>query len=180
MSSTTYELILTWLSVLINKSANCMPRLWVSSRSHVINWTTHEKKRTPLLWVTKPSRAPTPHISLNNLPHTDHTNWLCHQSAPRPLVVLLEERNLSFSTRTNLLIQIVSRSSSLLMVCHVMCAAKVGAEEVIGIRYALRFLGVKLTRPTKMIGDNQGQLDSVSNAGAFCKKKAFTNCFSLC
>jgi hypothetical protein len=62
----------------------------------------------------------------------------------------------------------------------VMCAAKVGAEEVIGIRYALRSLGLKLTRPTKMIGDNQGQLDSVSNAGAFCKKKAFTNCFSLC
>ncbi len=52
-----------------------------------------------------------------------------------------------------------------------MCAAKVGAEEVIGIRYALRSLGVKLTRPTKMIGDNQGQLDSVSNPGAFCKKK---------
>jgi hypothetical protein len=44
-----------------------------------------------------------------------------------------------------------------------MCAAKVGAEEVIGIRYALRSLGVKLTRPTKMIGNNQGQLDSVSN-----------------
>ena len=40
-----------------------------------------------------------------------------------------------------------------------MCAAKVAAEEVIGIRYALRSLGVKLTRPTKMIGDNQGQSD---------------------
>ena len=53
-----------------------------------------------------------------------------------------------------------------------MCAAKVGAEEVIGIRYALISLGVKLTCPTKMIGDNQGQLDSVSNAGAFCKKKS--------
>jgi len=52
-----------------------------------------------------------------------------------------------------------------------MCAAKVAAEEVIGIRYALRALGVKLTRPTKMIGDNQGQLDSVTNPGAFCKKK---------
>jgi hypothetical protein len=30
-----------------------------------------------------------------------------------------------------------------------MCAAKVGAEEVIGIGYALRSLGVKLTHPTK-------------------------------
>jgi hypothetical protein len=40
-----------------------------------------------------------------------------------------------------------------------------------GIRYALRSLGVKLTRPSKMIGDNQGQLDRVSNPGAFCKKK---------
>jgi hypothetical protein len=82
MSSTTYKLILTWLSEPINESANCMPRLWVSSRSHVINWTTHEKRRTPSLWVTEPSCAPTPHISLNNFPHTDHTNWLCHQSAP--------------------------------------------------------------------------------------------------
>jgi hypothetical protein len=99
---------------------------------------------------------------------------------PRPLVVLLEERNLSFSTCTHVLIQIVSRASSLLMVCHVMCAAKAGAKEVRGLRYALRSLGVKLTRPSKMIGDDQGQLDSVSNAGTFCKKKAFTNCFSLC
>jgi hypothetical protein len=60
-----------------------------------------------------------------------------------------------------------------------MCAAKVGAEEVIGIRYALRSLGVKLTRPTKMIGDNQGQLDSVSNPGALCKKSIHKLLFTM-
>jgi hypothetical protein len=60
-----------------------------------------------------------------------------------------------------------------------MFAAKVGAEEVIGIRYALRSLGVKLTRPTKMIRDNQGQLDSASNPGAFCKKKHSQFAFTM-
>jgi hypothetical protein len=121
----------------------------------------------------------TSHFTQQFSPYRPH-QLVMSSKRPRPLVVLLEERNLSFSTRTNVLIQIVSRASSLLMVCHVMCAAKVGAEEVIGVRYALRSLEVKLTCPIKMIGDNQGQLDSVSNAGAFCKKKAFTNCFSLC
>jgi hypothetical protein len=51
------------------------------------------------------------------------------------------------------------------------CVAKVGAEKVKGIHYALRSLGVKLTCHTKMIRDNQGQLDSVSNPDTLCMIK---------
>jgi hypothetical protein len=55
-----------------------------------------------------------------------------------------------------------------------MCAAKVACEEAVGLRYMLRSLGVPIPRgtaPTILLGDNQGQLDSVTNPGAFCKKK---------
>lgn len=52
-----------------------------------------------------------------------------------------------------------------------MCAAKVAAEEAIGLRYMLRSLGVRVEGPTKLIGDNQGQLDSITNPGSLCQKK---------
>jgi hypothetical protein len=57
MSRLTYSLILISLSEAINESVNYMPRLWVSLHSHVIHWTTHAKKLTTTLWVTKPFRA---------------------------------------------------------------------------------------------------------------------------
>ena len=55
-----------------------------------------------------------------------------------------------------------------------MCAAKVACEEAVGLRYMLRSLGVPIplgTAPTILLGDNQGQQDSVTNPGSFCKKK---------
>jgi hypothetical protein len=55
-----------------------------------------------------------------------------------------------------------------------LCAAKIACEEAVGLRYMLRSLGVPIPRgtaPTVLLGDNQGQLDSVTNPGAFCKKK---------
>ena len=64
LSSTTYAWILTWLSEPINESANCMPRLWVSSHSHVINWTTHVKKR--LLCDEIPNHTVHPHLTFHS------------------------------------------------------------------------------------------------------------------
>jgi hypothetical protein len=52
-----------------------------------------------------------------------------------------------------------------------MCAAKLGAEEAISIRYMLRSFGVRLAGPTLLIGDNLGMLHSVASPGTLCKKK---------
>jgi hypothetical protein len=52
-----------------------------------------------------------------------------------------------------------------------LCAAKVGAEEAITLRYMLRSLGVKVIGPTLLIGDNLGSLISSSHPGSPCKKK---------
>jgi len=52
-----------------------------------------------------------------------------------------------------------------------LCAAKVGAEEVISLRYMLRSLGVPVDGPTLLIGDNLGSLMSVTATGSPCKKK---------
>jgi hypothetical protein len=53
-----------------------------------------------------------------------------------------------------------------------LCAARLGAEEVVNIRYMLRSMGIPVTGPTIMIGDNLGSLMSVSRPGTPCKKKA--------
>ena len=50
-------------------------------------------------------------------------------------------------------------------------AAKTGAEEAINIRCMLRSLGVPVSRPTTLIGDNLGSLISTTNPGTLCKKK---------
>ena len=50
-------------------------------------------------------------------------------------------------------------------------SAKVGCEEAIGIRYMLRSLGVPLTGPTILAGDNLGALQSSTNPGSECKKR---------
>lgn len=52
-----------------------------------------------------------------------------------------------------------------------MCAAKMGAEEAVDVRYMLRSLGIPLTGPTLLIGDNLGQLVSTTSPGSECKKK---------
>jgi hypothetical protein len=53
-----------------------------------------------------------------------------------------------------------------------MCAAKIACEEAVGLRHMLpRSLGVPIpqgTAPMVLLGDNQGQLDSMTNPGAFC------------
>jgi Reverse transcriptase (RNA-dependent DNA polymerase) len=52
-----------------------------------------------------------------------------------------------------------------------LCAARTATEEAISIRYMLRSLGVPITKPTLMLGDNLGSLQSVTSPGAICKKK---------
>ena len=52
-----------------------------------------------------------------------------------------------------------------------LCAAKVGVEEAINIRCMLRSLGVPVSKPTTLIGDNLGSLISTTNPGTLCKKK---------
>jgi hypothetical protein len=53
-----------------------------------------------------------------------------------------------------------------------MCAAKVGVDEAINMRVMLRSMGVPIKGPTKVIGDNLGQLQSVTNPGTPCKNKS--------
>jgi hypothetical protein len=65
------------------------------------------KKTTSSLIVPEPSPSPAPDIALKDLSNTHPTNWLCRQSDRHPLVVLLEERNPSFSMHTNAFIPIV-------------------------------------------------------------------------
>ncbi len=115
----TYSLTLTSLSEAINESANVMPRLWVSSHSHVFYWTRHVKTLTTTLCITELSHAATPYILLYNFFNSNHINLACRQNVPRPLVVPREERNLSFSTDTNVFILIVPRAMRLvkLFVC---------------------------------------------------------------
>ena len=52
-----------------------------------------------------------------------------------------------------------------------LCAAKVGAEEAVSLRYMLRSLGVPVGGRTKLIGDNLGSLLSTTNPAALLKKK---------
>lgn len=52
-----------------------------------------------------------------------------------------------------------------------MVAGRVGAEEVISLRYMLRSLGVEPDGPTPLIGDNLGSQLTIANPGAECKKR---------
>lgn len=52
-----------------------------------------------------------------------------------------------------------------------MTAFKTAIEEVIEIRYMLRCLGVKVTKPTKVFGDNKGMIQNVSIKDSLLKKK---------
>jgi hypothetical protein len=51
------------------------------------------------------------------------------------------------------------------------CAAKVGTEEAISLRYMLRSFGVPVKQRTTLIGDNLGSLISVTKPGSPLKKK---------
>ena len=50
-------------------------------------------------------------------------------------------------------------------------AARPATEEAISIRYMLRSLGIPVTNPTLMLGDNLGSLQSTTQPGAMCNKK---------
>jgi hypothetical protein len=52
-----------------------------------------------------------------------------------------------------------------------LCAAKVGAEEAVALRYMLRSLGVPIKGKTILAGDNLGALTSTTQPGSPCKKK---------
>lgn len=52
-----------------------------------------------------------------------------------------------------------------------MVAGRVGAEEVISLRYMLRSLNVEPDGPTPLIGDNLGSQLTIANPGAECKKR---------
>ncbi|MGH7955204.1 MAG: Ty1/Copia family ribonuclease HI, partial [Gloeomargaritales cyanobacterium] len=45
------------------------------------------------------------------------------------------------------------------------------SEEAISLRYMLRSLGVPVTKPTSLMGDNMGVIQNVSNPDALLKKK---------
>jgi hypothetical protein len=52
-----------------------------------------------------------------------------------------------------------------------LCAAKVGAEEAVALRYMMRSLGINLRGKTILAGDNLGALTSATQPGSPCKKK---------
>ena len=50
-------------------------------------------------------------------------------------------------------------------------AAKLAVEEMLALRYMLRCLGVKVTMPSYLVGDNRGVITNVSVPGSMIKKK---------
>ena len=50
-------------------------------------------------------------------------------------------------------------------------AAKLAVEELLALRYMLRCLGVKVTMPSYLVGDNRGVITNVSVPGSMIKKK---------
>jgi hypothetical protein len=51
------------------------------------------------------------------------------------------------------------------------CAMRMATEEAISIRYMLQSLGIPITQPTKLFGDNLGVIQSASTPEATLKKK---------
>jgi hypothetical protein len=51
------------------------------------------------------------------------------------------------------------------------CAMRLATEEAINIRYMLRSLGIRVTQPTKLFGDNLGVIQNASVPDATLKKK---------